>query len=325
MRWLELHIDTNHQGLEPVETLLSSLDIDGVVIEDETEFQDFLENNRDYWDYVDEDLSRHMAGRSRVTFYLEAKEAGFAKMAEVRIALAKLKAERSDCGSLLMTMENIQDADWENNWKQYYKPMEIGERLLVIPQWETAEPGERVPLYLDPGLTFGTGAHATTRLCLTALEKLVRSGDRVLDLGCGSGILSVAALRLGAASALAVDIDDKCRDAAGDNAALNGIAPADFTIRIGNILTDEALQAEIGGGYDLVLANIVADVIISLAPRVRGMLSEKGIFLCSGIIDNRAEETAAALAAAGLEILEQREDNGWFAFTARAGHSSEAV
>ena len=317
MRWLELHIDTNHNGLETVQALLSSLDIDGVAIEDETEFQDFLENNHEYWDYVDEELSRRMAGRSRVTFYLEAKEAGFAKMGEVRIALEGLKKERSDCGSLLMTVEDMEDADWENNWKQYYKPMEIGERLLVIPQWETAEPGDRVPLYLDPGLTFGTGAHATTRLCLTALEGLVRGGERVLDLGCGSGILSVAALRLGAASALAVDIDDKCRDAAGSNAALNNIAPEDFSVRIGNVLTDEALWAEIGGGYDIVLANIVADVIIALAPGVRALLSEKGVFLCSGIIDNRAEETAAALSAAGLEILERREDSGWFAFTAK--------
>ena len=198
MHWLEVRIDTNHAGLETVQALLSGLDVDGVMIEDEEEFQDFLEHNHEYWDYVDEDLERAMSGRSRITFYLEAKEAGFAKLGEVRIALEALKQERKDLGTLLMTLEDVQDADWENNWKQYYKPMEIGERLLVIPQWEEADPGDRVPLYLDPGLTFGTGAHATTRLCLTALESLVRGGERVLDLGCGSGILSVAALRLGA-------------------------------------------------------------------------------------------------------------------------------
>ena len=236
MRWLEVHIDTNHAGLETVQALLSALDVDGVMIEDEEEFQDFLENNRDYWDYVDEDLERHMAGRSRITFYLEAREAGFAKLGEVRIALEGLKRERKDLGTLLMTLEDVQDADWENNWKQYYKPMEIGERLLVIPQWEEADPGDRTPLYLDPGLTFGTGAHATTRLCLTALESLVRGGERVLDLGCGSGILSVAALRLGAGSALAVDIDDKCRDAARENAGLNGIGPDRLEVLVGNIL-----------------------------------------------------------------------------------------
>ena len=315
MRWLEIHIDTNHAGLETVQALLSGLDVDGVVIEDEEEFQDFLENNHEYWDYVDEDLNRYMEGRSRVTFYLEAKEAGFAKLGEVRIALQDLKQERQDLGTLLMTLEEVQDADWENNWKQYYKPMEIGERLLIIPKWETADPEGRTPLYLDPGLTFGTGAHATTRLCLTALEGLIHGGERVLDLGCGSGILSVAALRLGAASALAVDIDDKCRDAAGENAALNGIGEESFAVLTGNILTDEAVAEKTGGGYDVVLANIVADVIIALAPRVRGLLREGGTFLCSGIIEGRVEEVAEALRNAGLEIQDRREDNGWFAFT----------
>ena len=315
MRWLEVHIDTNHAGLDTVQAMLSGLDVDGVMIEDEEEFQDFLENNHDYWDYVDEDLERHMAGRSRITFYLEAQEAGFAKLGEVRVALEGLKRERRDLGTLLMTLEDVEDADWENNWKQYYKPMEIGERLLVIPQWEEADPGDRVPLYLDPGLTFGTGAHATTRLCLTALETLVRGGERVLDLGCGSGILSVAALRLGAGSALAVDIDDKCRTAARENAGLNGIGPDRLDILVGNLLTDRAAAEKIGGGYDLVLANIVADVIIALAPRVRGLLSPGGTFLCSGIIEGRADEAAAALNAAGLEIRTRREDNGWYAFT----------
>ena len=322
MNWLELHIDTTHAGMEPVETLLSSLGIDGVVIDDETEFQDFLENNHQYWDYVDEDLEKEMQGKSRVTFYLQADEEGFAKMGEVRIALENLKKTAQACGTLLMTMDSLQDADWENNWKQYYKPMEIGERLLVIPQWEQEDPkvrkaleGGRVPLILEPGLTFGTGSHATTRLCLTALEQAVQGGEKVLDLGCGSGILSIAALKLGAASALAVDIDDKCLDVAYENAAMNGIGRDTYTVKVGDILSDEALRAEIGGGYDVVLANIVADVIIGLGPMVRSLLRENGVFLCSGIIDTRAEEVADKLRQAGLEILDTRSSEGWYAYT----------
>ena len=322
MNWLELHIDTTHAGLDTVTAMLSALDIDGVIIDDETDFQDFLENNHQYWDYVDEDLEKEMQGKSRVTFYLQADEEGFAKMGEVRIALENLKKTAQACGTLLMTMDSLQDADWENNWKQYYKPMEIGERLLVIPQWEQEDPkvrkaleGGRVPLILEPGLTFGTGSHATTRLCLTALEQAVQGGEKVLDLGCGSGILSIAALKLGAASALAVDIDDKCLDVAYENAAMNGIGRDTYTVKVGDILSDEALRAEIGGGYDVVLANIVADVIIGLGPMVRSLLRENGVFLCSGIIDTRAEEVADKLRQAGLEILDTRSSEGWYAYT----------
>ncbi len=317
MHWLELHINTNHTGLDPVTALLSALDIDNVMIDDEEEFHAFLEETRPHWDYVDEDLEREMRGKSRVTFYLLAGDTGFAKLAEVRVALQALKESRSDCGSLLLTLEEVQDADWETSWKQYYKPLKIGERLLVIPQWETAELNGRVPLILDPGLTFGTGSHATTRLCLTALEKAVQGGERVLDLGCGSGILSIAALRLGAASARAVDIDEQCLTVARDNAALNNIGPDRYTVEVGDLLTDEDFRASLGGGYQIVLANIVADVIIALAPLVRSLMAEGGWFLCSGIIDTRADEVAEKLRAAGLILAQRQESEGWCAFTCR--------
>ena len=324
MEWLELHIDTNHAGLEPLEIFLSANGVDGVVIDDEQDFQNFLENNHQYWDYVDEDLEASMKGKSRITFYLSADDDGFAQLGRLRTALQGFKeAHAGKYGTLLMTMENLQDADWENNWKQYYKPMEIGERLLVIPEWEQetvkgqAKYAGKIPLILEPGLTFGTGSHATTRLCLTALEKLAGPGQRVLDLGCGSGILSIAALKLGADSALAVDIDDKCLDVAYENAAMNGIGRDRYTVLAGDILTDEALKARIGGGYDIVLANIVSDVIIALAPAVRPLLKEGGHFLCSGIIDDRAEEVAGKLRDAGLTIEETRSADGWFSYLCR--------
>lgn len=314
MNWLELHINTNHKGLDPVTALLSSLGIDSVVIDDETDFQEFLENNHQYWDYVDEDLEKQMAGKSRITFYLEDAPAAAETVTAVKIALAGLKKERDDLGALDLSMEGVQDSDWENNWKKFYKPMEIGDRLLVIPQWETADPKGRVTLILNPGLTFGTGSHATTRLCLKALERTIHGGETVLDLGCGSGILSIAALRLGASRAFACDIDEKCETVAYENAALNGVTKDVYTVRTGDVLSDEKLKAAIGSGYDMVVANIVSDVIIGLAPHVRPYLKEGGKFLCSGIIDTRAEEVKNELIAAGWNVLEEGSSEGWFSY-----------
>ena len=319
MNWLALHLDTNHRGLEDTEAFLSGLGVDAISVEDETEFRDFLEENRRCWDYVDEELARKMAGRSQITFYLPADGDGFSQLGKVRIALEDFKAQHPDYGSLLLTLDNLQDGDWEYSWKQYYHPLAIGERLLVVPQWEaeTADLGGRTPLFLDPGLAFGTGSHATTRLCLTAIEKLVRGGERVLDLGCGSGFLSIAALRLGAKSAVAADIDKMCVDVAYENAALNGIGREVYTVKGGDVLQDGAFRSSLGDGYDLVLANIVADVILGLAPWVKGFLSPGGAFLCSGIIESRAAEVAEGLRAAGLRIQETYEDGGWFAYLCR--------
>ena len=179
-------------------------------------------------------------------------------------------------------------------------------------------PHGRVPFYLNPGLTFGTGSHASTQLCLEGVEEHTVPGRDVLDLGCGSGILSIAALCLGAKSAVAVDIDPKAVDVAYENAALNGIGKDRYTVRAGNVLSDTALAVELARKrYHLVLANIVADVIIPLAPQAPGLLEEDGIFLCSGIIDVRAGEVEAALKRAGLTVTGKREKNGWAALEAR--------
>ena len=302
MKWLELHLDTSPAGIEPASGLLSAYGIDSLMIDEEGDFKSFLENNHQYWDYVDEDLMRSMRGKSRITFYLEDSAEGMNTLAQLRIGLSAFKKQHPEYAPLLLGMENVEDADWENNWKQFYKPMEIGERLLVVPEWEEAGDDERVKLILNPGLTFGTGSHATTRLCLTALEKHICGGEKVLDLGCGSGILSIAALLLGAKDAFACDIDDKCVGVAYENAALNGIGKEHYTVRAGDVLSDRGLQKEFGGDYDLIVANIVADVIIALAPQVRGLLKAGGLFLCSGIIDDRAEEVREKLVEAGWTI-----------------------
>ena len=255
-----------------------------------------------------------MAGKCRVTFYLEDSQTGYTQLAAARIALTALRQAHPDFPALILSMENIEDADWENNWKAFYKPMEIGQRLIVIPDWEETDARGRVALRLNPGLIFGTGSHATTRLCLTALERRVRPGMRVLDLGCGSGILSIAALLLGADSAFGCDIDEKAVKVAYENAALNGIGRDRYTVRAGDVLTDAGLRREMGGGYDIVVANIVADVIIALTDTVGELKAPDGLFLCSGIIDDRSEEVEARLRAAGLTVLEKNQAEGWYSF-----------
>jgi ribosomal protein L11 methyltransferase len=314
MKWLEIHIDTAPAGLEAVELMLDDLGVEGLVIEDEGEFRQFLDQNRQYWDYVDEDLDKSMSGKCRVSFYLEQTEASMTTVAAVRIAMAELKKNHPEYAPLLMTIDGVEDADWENNWKAFYHPMEIGDRLLVIPDWEQADVGDRVALRLNPGLTFGTGSHATTRLCLTELEKIVTDGMRVLDLGCGSGILSIAALLLGAEKAEAVDIDEKAVDVAYENAALNGVGRDRYAVRAGDVLSDGFLRRELGTGYDIVVANIVADVIIALAPQVRSFLAPGGRFLCSGIIDERAEEVRQKLEENGWKVLEANASEGWYSY-----------
>ncbi len=317
MDWLELKIDTSHAGLDAVTELLEQQGVTGVMIDDEADFQSFLENNRQYWDYVDDDLLAQKKGVSRVTFYLERNDEAYGIVAAVRMAMSELKKDHPEYAPLLLTMEDVADEDWESNWKQFYKPMEIGSRLLVVPEWEEAADAERVKLVLNPGLTFGTGSHATTRLCLQALDTHIHGGERVLDLGCGSGILSIAALRLGAASAFACDIDEKCVDVAYENAALNGIGRDRYTVRWGDVLTDTALRQEMGSGYDLVVANIVADVIKGLSPHVRPFLKPGGLFLCSGIIDDRAQEVLQKLKDDGWDVIEQRSSEGWFSYLCR--------
>ena len=317
MEWLEMKIDTSHTGLDPVCAMLEQQGVTGLMIDDETDFQDFLEHNRQYWDYVDEELLAEKRGVSRVTFYLERNENALSTIAAVRMAMSAMKKEHPEYAPLRLTMDNVADADWENNWKQFYKPMEIGDRLLVVPEWEQASDPQRITLRLNPGLTFGTGSHATTRLCLQALDAHIHGGEKVLDLGCGSGILSIAALRLGAASAFACDIDEKCVDVAYENAALNHITKDTYTVRWGDVLHDPQLRTEMGGGYDMVVANIVADVIIGLSGSVRNFLKPGGLFLCSGIIDDRAEEVLQKLQSDGWDVIEQRSSEGWFSYLSR--------
>ncbi len=320
MQWLELTIQTTPQVIDLVAANLTMLGYDRFILDDESDFQAFLEENRQYWDYVDEDLARSMRGVSRIRVYLEDGPAAEAQVQEVRRALADMRERLAelDPGTLALSSRRVRDEDWENSWKQYYQPIPVGQRLLVVPQWLQPEDAEdRIRVVLDPGMSFGTGAHASTQMCLQALEQTVRGGERVLDLGSGSGILSIAALLLGAAEATGVDIDPMAADIARENAAINGLGPDRFTSRAGNVLADGDLMAELRARpWDVVLANIVADVIIPLSAVVPQLLAKGGVFICSGILNLRLDEVRAAIEAAGLVIDEVQTLDDWCAVTA---------
>ena len=306
--WLEVTVETTGPGLETLAARLTMNGANGLVIEDEEDFRTFLEQNRQYWDYVDDQLLERMKGAARVKFYVTDDDHG---RRQLEAWMAGIDAP--------YTTARLREEDWATSWQKYYKPMPVGEGLYIVPEWEKGEavPAGRAPLYLNPGLIFGTGSHASTRLCLEGVEQYVRPGGKVLDLGCGSGILSIAALLLGAGEAVGVDIDPKAVGVAYENAAMNGIGRDRYTVRAGDVLSDRALAAELARNrYQLVLANIVADVIIPLSAQVPELLAPGGVFLCSGIIDTRSAEVLAALKGRGLRVLEKRERDGWVAFAA---------
>lgn len=302
MRWIEVCINTPREEIDTRCEELAALGAGGFVIENEDDFREFLENNHQYWDYVDKELSDSFSGVSRIKTYLADDEDGRAILAAIRNAYGAV------------SVSFVEDSDWENNWREYYKPIEIGKKLVVVPEWEEIPAGGRIPLRLDPGLIFGTGSHPTTRMCLAALEDFAGSGKRVLDLGCGSGILGIGALNLGCESCTGCDIDPKAPDVACANAALNDIGSERFRIYAGDILTDASLRSLLGSGYDIVLANIVSDVIIPLSAHVGDFLAEDGVFITSGIIDGREDEVAAAIRSNGFVITAHRCEEEWHCF-----------
>ena len=290
--WLEVTLPVPADRLERVCDILTANGMAGLVVEEEGDFLRFLEQNRQYWDYVDEGLAQRMKGASRVKFYVPDSEEG---RGQLRRYLAGLEEYEPQTVSL-------REEDWATSWQKYYQPIPVGRRVYIVPDWMRGEPvpDGRTPLYLNPGLTFGTGAHPTTQLCLELLEEVLQSGDKVLDLGCGSGILAIAALALGASRAVGVDIDPKAADVAFENAALNGVGPDRLSVYAGDVLSDKKLAAKLGPGQNrVVLANIVADVIIPLSAKAGEFMTPDGVFLTSGVIDGREDEVRAALEANG--------------------------
>ena len=309
MAWLEITVKTAADTVEDMAAALTAGGFPELVIEDQTQIEDFLEQNRAYWDYIDEQLQQHLQGLSRIKLYLEeTDEAG----------LARLRA-LTDTLHLPMTVSKMEETDWEESWKENYTAVEVGQRLVVLPYWlDQADHPQRLPVILDPGLTFGTGTHPSTQMVLRAMEQHVKPGAACLDLGSGSGILSIAALRLGAASAIGVDIDPKAEDIARENAAYNQFAAPEFTALTGNVTTDRPLMDKLAGkNYDVVLVNIVADVIIGLSPVLPKFLTKESTLICSGILDVRLGEVVAALEAAGLAVTAIYEQEDWRCLTAK--------
>ena len=315
MDFIEVSIETTTEGIDMLVSILEDLGVNGFTIEDSQDFNEFLETVTPHWDYVDENLMKLREAPTTVKIYPADNAQGRILIRDVLKKLDELRAldVSKKFGELAVTFKGLHDEDWANAYKKYFKPFPVGERLVVKPSWEAYEAGyNRFVLEIDPSSSFGTGSHETTRLCLESLENLVRPGDRVLDMGCGSGILSVAALLLGAGHVTCVDIDENCIATTRENLLRNGFLENAYRTFCGNAIADTVLADTIAAEpYDLISANIVADVIIAMRPLFHRCLKPGGMLLTSGIIGQRAAEVADQLESAGFSICERLEKNDW--------------
>ena len=314
MAYLELTIDTVPGKAEKTAAALTAGGFSELIMEDQGEFEAFLEENRACWDYIDEELQEKLQGLSCIKLYLEDEDK--AGLSRLEALLEKLRGE--ELGQLQLTAKPLAEENWEESWKDNYPPQPIGEKLIVLPHWRADETDGRLPVILDPGLTFGTGAHPSTQMVVETMETVIKPGAACLDLGSGSGILSITALRLGAKSAIGVDIDPKAEDIARENAAYNGFSAPAFTALTGNVVADKALMDKLSAAqYDVVLVNIVADVIIGLAPVLPRFLGENTTLICSGILDTRLSDVVNALEQAGIAVTATKTKEEWRCVSAK--------
>lgn len=316
MEWTEVNIYTATPAIDLLCSRLEDIGIKGFAIRDAEDFNEFLENKNGQWDYIDDDLMGLSQCETCITVYLPDNNQGRDMLASIRSMLAEVKSTDTEnaYGRLEAELSSIREEDWANNWKQYFKPLKVGEKLIIKPSWENyINNDDRKILEIDPASSFGTGQHHTTRLCLELLEKSLNKGDRILDMGCGSGILSIGAMLLGAENAVAVDIDENAAATAAENAEKNNIPKEKYVTYFGNILSDKKLADTIDMKYDIITANIVADVLIAMKDYFVRYIKENGILIVSGIITERMNEVIDAISLSGFEMLEVNTKEGWAA------------
>lgn len=300
MDWTEISIEVGVGQLDEAAAIANMTVSYGIYIEDYSELEQEVMDIA-HVDLIDEDLLKKDRTKAKIHIYIHPED-------NIGEAIQFLR-ERLTAAGIAHTIDRsqVQEDDWLNNWRRFFQPMPVGERLLINPSWYTdTDPKGRLMMNIDPGLAFGTGKHETTRLCMEALERYVKGGERVLDVGCGSGILGIAAVMLGAQSAFGVDIDEAAVRTANENAAVNHVE--DRVFAIAGDLVDKVTEK-----YDLVVANIVADAIIALSASVSDFMTDDAVYIISGIIDTRADDVKNAIRG-HFEIIEENIHRGWYCF-----------
>lgn len=322
MNWTEVTIYTTTNGIEIINGALINLGINDAVIEDAGVFEDFLHNDTLNWDYYDEDMANMKSCESCIKVYLADNNQGKQLFKEIEKFVESLKEEYKDIdfGRLDIETQILNDEDWANNWKQYFKPFTVSDKIIIKPTWEELDESaeDKIILEIDPGMSFGTGQHHTTRLCIEQIIKHMEKDMEVLDMGCGSGILSIAALLLGAKRAAGIDIDENAVKTAKENAALNNIFEDRFTVYCGDVTEDENLQGKIGfNRYDMIAVNIIAQIIMGMSPIFPKFLKKGGLIIASGVIKKYVDDVVKNFEVLGFKILEINDSEEWVSITAK--------
>lgn len=310
----QVDIYTSSEAIDGITGALQDYGVTGFIIKDGADFEDFLADKNANWDYVDDSLMALKNAEPCITVYVHENAQGRETLEAIRALVESYKAKNSDgfYGNIRMELANVKEEDWANNWKQYYKPFRVGKSLVIKPSWENVEPksGDKI-LEIDPASTFGTGQHHTTKMVMETLETVIKGGERVLDLGCGSGILSIAALLLGANDVTICDIFENAVKTASENIEKNNFTVEKYRAFCGDIISNSALRGKIGGGFNVICANIVADVIIGMSGLFADFLAEGGVLIVSGIIDERLDEVLEALSENGWKKVSALNEEGW--------------